>query len=104
MILICVFSPSLGFAVMRPSIACVFVGVANFLGWSFPYSILYRAGFVARYWLNLILSWNILFCPSMVIENFVGYISLGWHPWSLNVCIMLDHNLLGFIVSSEKQV
>ena len=27
---------------------------------------------MARYWLNLVLSWNILFCPSMVIESFAG--------------------------------
>ena len=38
------------------------------------------------YFLNLILSWNILFSPSMFIERFAGYSSLGWHPWSLHVC------------------
>ena len=52
--------------------------------------------------LNLVLSCNILFCPSMVIESFAGYRSLGWHLWSLNVCIMLDQDLLAFIVSIEK--
>ena len=70
------------------------------MGWSFP--SLCRAGFVARYWLNLILSWNILFSLSMVIESFAGYSHLGWHPWSLNVCITLDHNFPIFIVSIEK--
>ena len=41
----------------------------------------------------------------MGIGSFAGYSSLDWHPWSLNalnVCIMLDHNLLAFIVSNEK--
>ena len=57
---------------------------------------------MARYWLNLVLSWNILFCPSMVIESFAGYSSLDCHPWSLNVCKMLDEDLLAFIVFTEK--
>lgn len=74
------------------------------MGWSFPSSTLCMVGFVARYWLNLVLSWNILFCPSMVIESFTGYSSLGWHMWSLHVCITLDHDLLAFIVSNEKSV
>ena len=43
-----------------------------------------------------------MFYPSMVIKGFAGYSSLGWHPCSLNVCLMLDHDLLAFIVSSEK--
>lgn len=38
----------------------------------------------------------------MVIDSFAGYSSLGWHPLSLNVCIMFDHDLLAFIVSNEK--
>ena len=59
---------------------------------------------MARYWLNLFLSCNILFCPSMVIESFAGYSNLGWHPWSLNVCTMLDHDFLAFIISNEKSV
>ena len=57
---------------------------------------------MARYWLNLVLSWNILFCPSMVIESFAGCSSLGWHPWALNVCITLDQDLLAFIVPIER--
>ena len=43
-----------------------------------------------------------VFCQSMVTENFSGYSSLGWHPWSLNVCITLDQDLLAFIASIEK--
>ena len=44
--------------------------------------------------------WSILFCSSMVIYSFGGYNGLGWHLWSLIVCITLDHNT--FIVSTEK--
>jgi hypothetical protein len=37
-----------------------------------------------------------------VIENLVGYSSLGWHLCSLSVCITSVKNLLAFIVSGEK--
>ena len=47
------------------------------LYWSFPPIILCRAGFVERYCVNLVLSWNILVSPSMVNESFAGYSSLG---------------------------
>ena len=57
---------------------------------------------MGRYWLNLTFSWNVLFFPSMVTESFAGYCGLGWHLWSLNVCIMFDHDLLAFIVSNEE--
>ena len=36
-----------------------------------------RAGFVERYCVNLVLSWNILVSPSVVNESFAGYSSLG---------------------------
>ena len=75
--ILCVFPPSLGSSVVRSSIVCVFVVVANFLALEFCSSTLCRARFVARNWLNLVLSRNILFCLSMVIESFVGYSSLG---------------------------
>jgi hypothetical protein len=55
--------------------------------------------------LNLVLSWNILFPPSMVIENFVGYNNLGWHLCSINslsVCMMSAQDHLAFSVSDEK--
>ena len=48
------------------------------------------------------LSWNSLFCPSMVIESFAGYSSLGQHLCSLRVCMTFTHDLLAFIVSGEK--
>jgi hypothetical protein len=45
----------------------------------FPSVILCMAGLVERYSLNLVLSWKTLVSPSMVIENFPVYSSLGWH-------------------------
>ena len=55
-----------------------------------------------RYYMNLILSWNILFSPSMVVESFAEYSSLGWHLCSLRACIISVQDLLAFIVSGEK--
>ncbi|KAL6043871.1 hypothetical protein STEG23_011827 [Scotinomys teguina] len=36
------------------------------IGWNFPSSVFCRAGFVDRCCLNLVLSWNVLFTPSLV--------------------------------------
>jgi hypothetical protein len=55
-----------------------------------------------RYCVNLVLSWNILASPSMVIESFARYISLGWHLCSLRVCMASAQDLQAFIVSGEK--
>ena len=55
-----------------------------------------------RYCVNFVLSWNTLVSPSMVIESFAGYSSLGWHLCSLSVCITSVQALLAFIVSGEK--
>ena len=55
-----------------------------------------------RYCVNLVLSWNILVSPSIVIETFVGYSSLGWHLCSLRVCMRSAQDLLAFIVLGEK--
>ena len=52
--------------------------------------------------MNLVLSWNTLVSPSMVIESFAGYSSLGWHLCSLRVCMISVQDLLAFIVSGEK--
>ena len=57
-----------------------------------------------RYCVNLVLSWNTLVSPSMVIESFAGYSSLGSHLCSLRVCITSVQDLLAFIVSGEKSV
>ena len=63
---------------------------------TFPSIILCRDGFVVKYCLNLVLSWNALVSPSMVVEfcspsmvvvSFAGYISLGWHLCSFGVCM-----------------
>ena len=51
---------------------------------------------------NLVLSWNILFSPSMLIESFAGYSSLGWHLCSLRVFITSVQDLLTFMISGEK--
>ena len=50
----------------------------------------------------MVLSWNTLFSPYVVIESFAGYSSLGWHLCSLRVCITSAQDLLAFIVSGEK--
>ena len=55
-----------------------------------------------RYYVNLVLSWNTLVSPSMVIESFAGYSSLGWHLRSLRVRMNSALDLLAFIVSGEK--
>ena len=52
--------------------------------------------------MNLALSWNTLVSPSMVIESFAGYSSLGWHLCSLRACMRFAQDLLAFIVSGEK--
>ena len=57
-----------------------------------------------RYCLNLFLSWNILVCPSMLIESFAKYSSLCWHffllqsAWSLTRLFWLLVPLLRSLV------
>ena len=55
-----------------------------------------------RQCVNLVLLWNSLVFPSMVIESLAGYSSLGWHLCSFSVCITSFQDLLVFIVSGEK--
>jgi hypothetical protein len=71
------------------------------LGWNFLFIIFYRAGFVDRYCLNIVLSWNIIFSPCMVIKSFAGH-SLGWHLWSLREHQTSVQSLLVFRVFIEK--
>ena len=52
--------------------------------------------------MNLVLLWNTLVSPFMVIESLAGYSRLGWHLCSLSVCITYVQDLLVFIVSGEK--
>jgi len=70
--------------------------------WSFPSITLCRVGFVEIYCVNLILSWNILISPSMVIESYVEYYSLVWYLCFLRVCMKSAQDLLSFIVTGEK--
>ena len=55
-----------------------------------------------RYCVNLVLLWKTLVSPSMLIESFAGYSSLGWHLCSLRGCITSVQDLLAFIDSGEK--
>ena len=83
--------------VLRCLISCPFFGTGIFLVLEFSFQDpLYR------YCLNLVLSWNILVTPSMLIESFAGYSSLGWHLCSLRVFMTSDQALLAFIFSVEK--
>jgi hypothetical protein len=54
-----------------------------------------------RYCVNLVLSWNTLVSPFMVIESFAGYSSLGRHLCSLRLCISFQ-DFLTFIVYGKK--
>ena len=80
-----------------------------FLGCTFPpcVGVFYLLFFVGLdLWkdncVNLVLSWNNLVSPSMLIENFAGYSNLGCHLCSLRVCMRSFQDLLAFIVSGEK--
>jgi hypothetical protein len=57
---------------------------------------------VERYCENLVMSCNIWFSLSMVIENFAGYSSLGWNLYSFMVYMTSTQDLLAFLVSCEK--
>jgi hypothetical protein len=69
--------------ILRCLISCPFFGAVTFLVLEFHSRILCRVGLVDRYCLNLVLSWNILVFPSMLIENFAGCSRLGWYLCSL---------------------
>ena len=53
-------------------ISSILWGVFSLHVWSFLSIILYWAGFVEIYFLNLVLSWNILVSSYMVFESFAG--------------------------------
>lgn len=53
-----------------PSALALYVLSTSSLGWSFPFSTFFRDGFADSYYLNLALSWIILFSSSVVIESF----------------------------------
>jgi len=66
------------------------------------FGILCRAELVERYCLNLVLSWNILVFPSIMIESFAEYSILGWHLCFLRSWKTSVQDLLDFRVSFEK--
>lgn len=47
------------------------------LYWNFASGTFYRTGFVGRYYLNLTLSWDILFSPSMVVKILLHIVVLA---------------------------
>ncbi|KAL6033975.1 hypothetical protein STEG23_004397 [Scotinomys teguina] len=52
---------------VRPFISLLSFDLVNLsIGWNLPSSAFCKAGFVDRYCSNLVLSWNVLFTPSMV--------------------------------------
>ena len=55
-----------------------------------------------RFCVNLVLLWNILVSPSMVIDSFARYSTLGWHLCYLRVCVRSAQDLLAFMVSGDK--
>lgn len=55
-----------------------------------------------RFWLNMMLSWNISISPSIVIQSFAACSNLDWHLWSFRVCVTLVQALLSFRVFVEK--
>ena len=67
---------SLG-VVKRRLLAFFLYGEDSLFLFDFSIFILCRAGLLESYCVNVFLSWNILFSPSMVIESFSGYSSLG---------------------------
>ena len=96
------YFPSLSCAGGGLSDACILWVLLASLVCDLPSRILCKAEFVATYYLNMFLSWDILFSPSMVNASFVVYGSLGLHPRSLSVCSTSIQDLLLFMVSMEK--
>ena len=82
-------------------ILSIFLNFVNFLDWNFPLSAFCRLGFVDKYCLNLMLSWNVLFYPCSVIEYFSGYPSLGWHMCFFRDCRASVQALLAFSLHWE---
>jgi hypothetical protein len=70
--------------------------------WCFLSIIICRDRFLERYCINFFFSRTILVSPSMVIECFAGYSSLGCHYCFFKVCLTSVQDLLDFIVSVEK--
>ena len=89
LVVVFVYFLTLGFVGVRLSVACgLFFGAANFFGLDFSFysSTFCKVEFAERYYLNMVLSWNILFSLSMVIVSFAECSILDWHLRPLNVC------------------
>ena len=99
-----VWFPYFCFACGELCISCVFLSEGNLLGLVFPTCIFCRTGFVDRYCLNFILSWNILFSPSVLIENFPGCNCLDWHLWSIMIYMTSAQVLMALRIFIVKSV
>ncbi|KAL6048203.1 hypothetical protein STEG23_013467, partial [Scotinomys teguina] len=67
------------------------------IGWNFPSSVFCRAGFVDKYCLNLVLSWNILFTPSMISWTFcvMTFLILSYYLTDESVSSIIKTNING---------
>ena len=65
-------------------LSCFFYGLVSLLVLVFSIYYLCRAGFVERYLVNLILSWNILFSPSRILRVLLGIVT-----WA-GICVLLQ--------------
>lgn len=70
--------------------------------WSFHSSAFCRDGFVDKYFLHVVLSQNVLFSSSTVVEGFVGSSILGFPPWFVRVSWTSVQGLLDFTGSIKK--
>lgn len=70
---------SVCFAGAKLFISCIFLGKVKVLGLNFFCRTFCSAGFVGSVQIWLDHGISCFFFPSMLIESFSGYISLGWH-------------------------
>jgi hypothetical protein len=81
-----------------------------FWGYSFPpcvgvFHLLSLYGWIcAKILCKFGFSWNILVSPSMLIDSFSGYSSLGWHLCFLRVYMTSAQDLLASILPTEKSL
>jgi hypothetical protein len=72
------------------------------LCWCFPSINICRDVLVESYCFNLVLSWNILVSPFVVIESFLCIVALAGIGIILGVCMTSVQDLLAFRFSLEK--
>lgn len=75
----------------------------SYFGWHFLSNAFYRTRFLFCWnCLNLILSGNVLYSPSIVLESFSWYFSLDWHLWFKSIKHLLaSFWLLKFPLKSQ---